>query len=102
MMEFIQVTAQYSNAVLVAILPYISDVVKKAELPVPTPVTLRHVREFRCWPLKDDIGGAVILTNGLRLWYSRGYVNGFRTPHSYYNLQDPQEIARYYGPLKLD
>ena len=37
--NFVQVTAQYSNAVLMAIMPYISDVTHKFDLLVPQPVT---------------------------------------------------------------
>jgi hypothetical protein len=104
MFEFFhQVSAQYSNAVLVAILPLISDFVKKAELPMPTPITLQQVREFRCWTANDgDVGGAVVLTNGLWTWFQRGHVRGFRTPHSYYFLQDPRFISEFYGPLRMD
>jgi hypothetical protein len=102
MFDWIQITAEYSNAVLVAILPHVSQFVKRAELPMPTPVVLQQVAEFKCYPRADDIGGLVILTNGLRIWFNNGYVNGFRTPRSYYNLQDPKEIARFYGTVKLN
>src|SRR5437899_2334092 len=102
MFELIQVTAQYSNAVLVAILPQISTFVKEAELPMPTPIVLQQVREFRCFPSTDDVGGLVILTNDLRVWYHHGYVNGYRTPHSYYNLQDPRDIPKFYGTCRLN
>src|SRR6266511_55810 len=102
LIEFIQVTAQYSNAVLVAILPFISEFLKKAELPVPTPITQEHISEFRCWPVKGDVGGVVVLTNGLWIWYHYGYVKGFRTPRSYYNRQDPEDIPRFYGAMNLN
>jgi hypothetical protein len=102
MFELIQVTAQYSNAVLVAVLPQISAFVKEAELPMPTPIVLQQVREFRCFPSTDDVGGLVILTNDLRVWYHHGYVNGYRTPHSYYNLQDPRDIPKFYGTCRLN
>jgi hypothetical protein len=102
MMEWIHITAQYSNAVLVAILPHISEFARKVELPCARPITLEQVAQFRCWPLRDDVGGAVILTNGICLWFTHGYVNGFRTPRSYYNLQDAREIQRFFGPLNLD
>ncbi len=101
MLELIQVTAQYSNAVLVAILPQISDFATRLELPVPLPITQSQVAEFRCRPFKGDIGGYVIFTNHLEVWYQFGHVNGFRTPRSYFNLQDPRDIPRFYGPLKL-
>ena len=102
MMEFIQVTAQYSNAVLAAIMPQISDFATKLQLPVPLPITVAHVREFRCAPLKDYTGGVVMFTNHLQVSYMLGHVNGFRTPRSYYNLQDPEDIPRFYGTLRLN
>ncbi|HET7624594.1 MAG TPA: hypothetical protein VFM25_04955 [Verrucomicrobiae bacterium] len=102
MLQFIQVTAQYSNAVLVAILPQISNFVKKADLPMPAPITVRQVAEFNCSPLKNEIGGSVVLTNGLWVLYMQGHVYDFRTPHSYYNLQDAREIPKFYGAVNLN
>lgn len=101
MLEWLQITAQYSNAVLVAILPHISDFVKRVELPMPAPVMPAQVAKFRCYPLKDDVGGAVTLTNGLWFVFAEGHVRSFRTPHSYYNLQDPQDVPKFFGTPKL-
>src|SRR5437868_27375 len=101
MIELLQVTAQYSNAVLVAIMPQISDFAQKLELPIPIPVRIEQIREFRCSPIKGDTGGLLIFTNRLQVWYQLGHVNGFRTPRSYYNLQDVRDIPRFYGPIKL-
>lgn len=100
MTEFIQVTAEYSNAVLLVVLPYVSDFAKKLELPVPVPITANHVERFT--GLRKDPGGYLILTNGYEFWYDHGYVRGFRTPHSYYNLQDPADIPKFYGPLRIN
>lgn len=102
MFELVQVTAQYSNAVLVAILPHISDFARKLDLPVPMPITVHQVAQFKCWPVKNEVGGPVTLTNGLWISYLHGHVTGFRTPLSYYNLQDAREIPRFYGELRLD
>jgi hypothetical protein len=101
MLQLLQVTAQYSNAVLVAILPQISDFAARLDLPVPLPLTAAQVAEFRCRPLKGDIGGYVIFTNHLEVWYQLGHVAGFRTPRCYYYLQDPKDIPKFYGPLNL-
>ena len=42
--EIIRITADYSNAVLVAVLPYVSDFAQKLDLPVPHPITTAHVQ----------------------------------------------------------
>lgn len=101
MFEIVQVTAQYSNAVLVAILPYVSDFAKKLELPVSHPITAAHVREFKCSPRTDLSGGRVILTNGFEFAFLHGHVEMFRTPKCYYELQDPDLVPRFFGPVKL-
>jgi hypothetical protein len=102
MLNLIQVTVQYSNAVLVAILPQISDFVSKAELPIPAPITIQQVETFKCSPVQGDIGGAVLLTNGLWVLYLQGHVYDLRTPRSYYNLQNARDIPKFYGPLHLN
>src|SRR5579872_5275319 len=102
MFELIQVTAQYSNAVLVAILPQVSDFAANVGLPVPLPMTASQVERFGCSPKKDDLGGGLWFTNGLWVSYGHGHVTGMRTPRSYYNLQDPQAIPRFFGSVKLN
>ncbi|MBA4149502.1 MAG: hypothetical protein H0X66_15420 [Verrucomicrobia bacterium] len=101
MFDYLQITAHYSNAVLVAILPYISDFTKKLDLPIPVPVTTNSVEKFVCFPFAGDVGGSVMLTNGVQFSFRYGYVDGFVAPHSYFNLQDPAEIPRFFGPLNL-
>jgi hypothetical protein len=101
MVELVQITAQYSNAVLVAVLPYISDFAQKLELPVKTPIAATQVSEFRCDPRKGEIGGLVTLTNGARFGFSGGHVSSYRSPESYFSLQDPALIPRFYGRVKL-
>jgi hypothetical protein len=103
MFDYIRITADYSNAVLVALLPIFSQFVEKADLPMPTPITVHQVERFVCNIQKSDsVGGYLVHTNGLELWFHHGHVRGFRTPRSYYNLQDPAGIPRFYGPLKLN
>lgn len=101
MFELVQVTAQYSNAVLVAILPYVSDFAKNLELPVSYPITAAHVQEFKCSSRSDLFGGRVILTNGFEFAFLHGHVEMFRTPQCYYELQDPDLVPRFFGPVKL-
>ena len=96
-----QITAAYSNAMLVAIMPHVSDFAKKLDLPIPQPVTISQVARFNCFPRSDHIGGRVILTNGCAFVFDHGRVENFESAHSYYYLQNPQMVPRFYGPIKI-
>jgi hypothetical protein len=97
----LQVTAAYSNAVLVAIMPHISNFAKALDLPIPQPVTMAQVAHFGCSPLSEHIGGGVALTNGYWFAFDGGRVDFYRSPRSYYSLQDPSRIPEFYGPVKI-
>ena len=67
--DLIQVTAQYSNAVLVALLPYFSDAAHKLDLPVAQPITMQHVVGGGVMPYRypnGDILSAGIEVQGVR------------------------------------
>lgn len=98
---FFQVTAQYSNAVLVAALPHVSDFATKLELPISLPVTPAQVWEFKCDPRQGNPGGVITLTNGGQFWFMDGYISKFRSPRSYFSLQDPNRIPEFYGPVNI-
>ncbi len=100
MWELVQVTGQYSHAVLVAILPFISDFAHRLDLQAG-PVTTNQVLEFKCDPRRGQAGGAVTLTNGFQFTFLDGRVTVYRCPQSYYSLQYPEEIPKFYGPVKL-
>jgi hypothetical protein len=93
--------AAYSNAVLVAIMPHISDFTKQLDLPIPQPVTIEQVRHFGCSPRADHVGGRVILTNDYSFSFDVGTVVLYRAPKSYYSIQDPNRIPEFYGPVKI-
>lgn len=101
MYELVQITAQYSNAVLLAVMPYVSDFAKNLDLPIPQPVTAGQVQSFRCSPRSDLLGGRVILTNGYEFSFAYGRIGLYRSPNSYYSLQDPGRIPEFYGRAKL-
>ena len=101
MFEIFQVTADYSNAVLVAIMPYVSDFAKNLDLPIAQPITPAHVRFFGCSPLANHVGGRVVLTNGYSFTFDRGRVVLFTSPNSYFDLQDVKRIPEFYGKVKL-
>ena len=97
----IHVTALYSNAVLVAILPYVSDFAKKLEMPLPQPITTNQVRLFKPDNLEGKIGGFLILTNGCQFWFNSGMVDSFSADNDVYRLQEYSHIADWYGPTNL-
>jgi hypothetical protein len=65
------------------------------------PVTTNQVLEFKCDPRRGQTGGAITLTNGFQFTFLDGRVTVYRSPQSYYSLQDPEQIPRFYGPVKL-
>ncbi len=99
--EILQVTAAYSNAVLAAILPHISDFAKTLDLPTGHPVTISQVGSFGCSPRSDHVGGRVILTNDYSFTFDQGAVVLYRSPSSYYSLQEPERIREFYGEVKI-
>jgi hypothetical protein len=101
MFEIFQVTAEYSNAVLVAIMPYVSDFAKNLDLPITQPITPAHVRFFGCSPRSDHIGGRVVLTNAYEFTFDRGRVVLFRSPNSYFSLSEVERIPEFYGPVRV-
>jgi len=101
MYDILQVTADYSNAVLLAVLPYVSDFATKLDLPVQKPVTPAQVREFKCSWRSDQIGGSVRLLNGFQFSFVDGRVALYRSPKSYYSLQDPTRLPEFYGEVRV-
>lgn len=100
-------TATYSNAVLIAILPHVSNFAKKLELPIPQPITLSQVEWSKVCPFKGCIGAGIILTN--KYWFSfecssadhnqNCMVDGFRAPTNWFFEQECTEesMAKYWG-----
>lgn len=99
--EFFQITAAYSNAMLVAIMPHVSDFAKKLDLPTPLPITQAQVRQFNCFPRSDHVGGRLILTNGCAFVFDHGRVENFESAHSFFYLQDPRRVSTFYGSIKI-
>jgi hypothetical protein len=101
----IEVTANLSNAMLVAMMPYVSDAAKNLELPVPQPITQQQVVRCGITPYLDSRGEwggfGVELQGGWGLGFCWGYLRHFQTTNSYYSLQDPDEIPRFVGPVRM-
>jgi hypothetical protein len=100
MAQIIHMTAAYSNAVLVAALPYISDFAKKLNLPIEQPVATNQVKWSYDAPYRHYVFGTVILKN--RDWFSvnhRGFIDGFRTATNFFADQElsDQSILKFFG-----
>jgi len=98
---FIHVTAAYSNAVLVAILPHISDFAKKLDLPIPQPITTSQVAHFNVGRMEGEVAGGLFLTNHYQFAFGNGYVHVFHNlnDNPYVISDDPaQTWPRFAGP----
>jgi len=99
--EFILVTAQYSNAVIAAILPHVTDMCQKLDLPVKTPVTIQQVAESSILNQKDlGVGAWITLTNGFEFWFTGGNVDSFYIPMKYYKHLWA-DSTNYYGQTNM-
>ena len=93
----------YSNAVLAAILPHISDYAKKLDLPIPQPITASQVAHFGVANLQGDLGGGVWLTNNYWFVFANGYVDSFRlNKHNPFIDDDPAENWPKYAFGKIN
>jgi hypothetical protein len=103
MEQLIHITATYSNALLVAILPHVSDFAKKLELPVQLPVTTEQVARFNPMPYQGHMEGALWLTNGDWFLFTRSYVDGFRVPKNWFYELDyaTEHIDQYVGQTRM-
>jgi len=91
--DYVQVTPEYSNAVLKAVLPYFSGVAKKLDLPVPQPVTQADVADFRALPFRE-MTASVRLKDGAAFSFCFGFVNGYLSPGSVnYFPQKPDTVS---------
>ena len=75
--QLIHLTALYSNAVLTAVLPHVNDFAKKAELPIPLPITTNQVEKMLVLSTQGSLGGTVFLTNDYKFFFSNGYLSSF-------------------------
>jgi 20S proteasome alpha/beta subunit len=103
--KFIQVTPEYSNATVSATLPYFSDFAKKLDLPIACPIKIQDLDDCRILPWQDKDGGiagvSITVKGGFAFYFNFGYVTGFNRPDTYYGLQNPDEIPKYFGRVKM-
>lgn len=95
----IHITAAYSNAVLVAVMPHVNDFAKKLDLPIQLPITQAAVSKFVVTPQKGFVGGFLWLTNDYQFAFNNGYVNSFKLlKGNPFITDDPaQDWPHYFG-----
>ena len=96
--DYVQVTSEYSDAVLVALLPYFSDFARKLDLPVPQPITQADVARFNVMPYRHVLSASVTLRNGWVFDSQYGYVDGFVSPHE---IMLSDKAFPNYGEIKI-
>jgi len=105
--KLVQATPEHSNAVMAVVLPCFSDAAKKLGLPVPQPITHADIDKIIFPPYPDRNltyripSVSILLKNGWVFEYSFGFVHSIENLHSYAKLQDPNEIPRFYGEVKM-
>jgi hypothetical protein len=104
MEQLIHITATYSNALLVAILPHISNFAKKLDLPISQPITADQVIRFNPNPYKGHLSGSVVLTN--RYWFvfdQGGFVQSFRSPDDFFFDNDAlgDNLTNFLGHTRM-
>ncbi len=98
--DYVQVTPEYSNAVLVALLPYFSDFAKKLDLPVPQPIIQSDVASFHVMPYRQNLAASVQLKNGWACGFRFGYVSSFASAREVEVGDSHQEFSNY-GDVKI-
>lgn len=79
--HYVKITPEYSNAVLMAVLPCFSDVARKLNLPVPQPITQADIDQFHVLPFRE-MTASVLLKNGCIFDFHFGFVNFYISPQS--------------------
>ena len=100
MNELTNAAVNISNALLAVLLFHIGEFATKVGLPERS-CSVADVRRFVPDP-NGTPGGWFTFKSGNEYWFNRGYVNGFRSPRNYYELQDPTLVPRFYGRLNMD
>lgn len=79
--RYVKITPEYSNAVLMAVLPYFSDMARKLNLPVPQPIMQTDIDQFRVLPFRE-MTASVLLNNGCVFDFHFGFVNLYISPQA--------------------
>jgi hypothetical protein len=101
----VQITPEYKEAALQAMLPFFSDFAQKLQLPVPHPLTRADIIDCGLTPFQKNHGEIdrifIVTRQGLRLSTFQGVVNEFCRPDSYRLMQDIHTVPNYFGAVKI-
>lgn len=97
---YVKITPGYSNAVVKAVLPYISQSAEKLGLPLPKPITQSDIERIHIQPFREP-AVSVTLKQGWAFQYMYGIVNRIVNLRSYSVLQNPAEIPSYFGKVNM-
>ncbi len=90
-----------TNLLLNTVLSNVSDTASALKWDLPLPVRQEHVERYRIYHSKSTLV-AVFLTNGARFVFGNGHVEDCSLPEAYGRLQDPGEIPRFVGTVRLN
>src|SRR6266496_1375888 len=99
--QFIEASAQYTNAVLLAVLPYVTDFSRKLDLRPTSEFNTNAAARVVLNPKAGDVSGTVWFTNGYAFHFARGHITGFFSRWAYSRERDPDAIPRYFGRVRL-
>ncbi len=101
MEELYHITMAYAVALLSAILPQVTEVADRLDLPIERPITVEHVQKF-IPDVTGQMAGSLFLTNNAWFHFSKnGFVDSFRAPKNWFAIQELDEIPSYYGKSTL-
>ena len=91
--HYVKITPEYSQTMLIAVLPYFYDTAKKLGLPVPQPITQADVASFHVLPF-GNMTASCLLKGGAVFDFHFGFVNRYLSPHSPdYVPQTPDTVS---------
>lgn len=98
--EYVRVTPEYSNAVLQAVLPYVSEAATALDLPIPHPLKARQVIYCSVLPnrrVEAEIG----VKGGWVFAFRRGHIETIQGPRYFFGIQDLDRIPEFFGEVKM-
>jgi hypothetical protein len=99
-MELFSQAVQYTNSVLLAVLPHISQFAQRIEIPLSLPITTNDVHRFYVIPGKPPECG-LVLTNGMQFHFFHGHVSFFAAPDSFKMTRSQLTVTNFYGPVTV-
>lgn len=101
MEELYHITMAYAVALLTAILPQVTEVADRLDLPIEHPITVEQVQKFVPNP-NGQMAGSLFLTNNAWFHFSKnGFLDSFSAPTNWFTIQELDDIPSYYGKSTL-